>query len=152
MFPESPVRIVFEFSSGMASFLIDFQGSVKFFVVGFVVVLRCWGKIIRILFLLSNEQSLKKVNAKKHVWCTHSVVEKQHNTQYSQIAATAPSKLNPREGCPHRWRVLLENIKLKVCLRSKDVRVLMRQNLKQNCGCVIVASTVVCVATSVVRR
>ena len=39
------------------------------------------------------------------------------------LAATAPSKLNPREGRLHRWRVLLVNFKLNVGSMSKDVRV-----------------------------
>ena len=62
----------------------------------------------------------------------------------AHLAATAPSKLNPREGCLHRWRVLLVNFKLNVGSMSKDVRVLLRKDLHHS---VFVASTVVCVAT-----
>ena len=45
----------------------------------------------------------------------------------AHLAATAPSKLDSREGCLHWWRVLPENFKLNSGSMSKDMRVLMRK-------------------------
>ena len=49
----------------------------------------------------------------------------------AHLAATAPSKLDSREGCLHWWRVLPENFKLNSVSMSKDMRVLMRKGLQQ---------------------
>ena len=50
----------------------------------------------------------------------------------AHLAATAPRKLDSREGCLHRWRLLLENFKLNSGSMSKDMRVLMRKDLQQS--------------------
>ena len=52
----------------------------------------------------------------------------------AHLAATAPSKLDSREGCLHWWRVLAENFKLNSGSMSKDMRVLMRKDLQQLSG------------------
>ena len=49
----------------------------------------------------------------------------------AHLAATTPSKLDSREGCLHRWRVLLENFKLNSGSMSKDMRCPMRKDLQQ---------------------
>ena len=49
----------------------------------------------------------------------------------AHLAATAPRKLESREGCLHWWRVLLENFKLNSGPMSKDFHVLMRKDVQQ---------------------
>ena len=49
----------------------------------------------------------------------------------AHLAATAPSKLESREGCLHWWRVLLENFKVNSGSMSKVMRLLMRKDLQQ---------------------
>ena len=49
----------------------------------------------------------------------------------AHLAATAPSKLDSREGCLHWWRLLLENPELNSDSMYKDMRVLMRKDLQQ---------------------
>ena len=48
----------------------------------------------------------------------------------ARLAATAPSKLDSREGY-RQWRVLLENFELNSVSMAKDMQVLMRKDLQQ---------------------
>ena len=54
-----------------------------------------------------------------------------HHAALAHLAATAPSKLDSREGCLHWWRVLLENFELISGSIPKDMQVLTRKNLRQ---------------------
>ena len=49
----------------------------------------------------------------------------------ARLAATAPSKVDSREGRLHWWRLLLENLELNSNSMSKDMQVLMRKDLQQ---------------------
>ena len=49
----------------------------------------------------------------------------------AHLAATAPSKLDSREGCLHWWCVLTENFKPNSDSMAEDMQVLMRKDLQQ---------------------
>ena len=65
-----------------------------------------------------------------HVLHIPSLRTAQH-AALAHLAATAPTKLDSREGRLHWWRLLLENLELISDSMYKDMRVLMRKDLQQ---------------------
>ena len=69
-----------------------------------------------------------------------------HHAALAPLAATAPSKLDSREGCLHWWRVWLENFELSSEPMLKDVKTLTQKYPKDlsffhnRCICVSVRS------------
>ena len=78
---------------------------------------RCFDSACFNMFGLAQRVHIPSFRTAQHAALTH-------------LAATAPSKLNSREGCLHWWRLLLENFELNSDSMAKDMQVLMRKDLE----------------------